>query len=83
MTKIYFKDNTSETISDDLLKTVSEFGTVLREKLGDDSERVFREICSDVFDYAMSQVHKRIICFTYDADIDEIEENIDEIENPF
>jgi hypothetical protein len=55
MKKIYFKDGSSETVSSDLLKCVNEFREVLRERLGDDSEKLFCEIVSDVFDYGVSE----------------------------
>jgi hypothetical protein len=55
MRKIYFKDGSSETVSSDLLKSVNEFREILREKLGDDSEKLFSEIVSDVFDLGVSE----------------------------
>ena len=58
MRKIYFKDGSYELISDDLLKAVEEFSEVLRNKLGDDSEKLFREIISDTFDYAVDECSK-------------------------
>ena len=60
MTKIYFKDSSHEFISSDLFKAVNEFSEILREKLGDDSERIFREILSDTFDYTVSECSKCI-----------------------
>lgn len=60
MTKIYFKDGSHELISSDLFKAVNEFSEVLRDKLGDDSERIFREILSDTFDYAVEKCSKYI-----------------------
>ena len=74
MTKIYFKDGSYELISDDLLKAVEEFSEVLRNKLGDDSEKLFREILSDTFDYCLND------CITYT----ETEINLyGLVENPF
>lgn len=55
MEKIYFKDGSSEIVSSDLLKCVNEFREILREKLGDDSEKLFSEIVSDVFDLGVSE----------------------------
>ena len=63
MTKIYFKDGSHELISSDLFKAVNEFSEVLREKLGNDSERIFREILSDTFDYAVDECSE----YTHDA----------------
>ena len=61
MKRIVFKDNSREEfISSDLFKAVDEFSDILREKLGDDSERIFREILSDTFDYAVSECSKYI-----------------------
>ena len=61
MTKIYFKDGSREEfISSDLFKAINEFREILREKLGDDSERIFREILSDTFDYTVSECSKCI-----------------------
>ena len=60
MEKIYFKDGSYELISDDLLKAVEEFSEVLRNKLGDDSEKLFREILFDTFDYGVSERSKYI-----------------------
>lgn len=59
MTKIYFKDGSREEfISSDLFKAVDEFSEILREKLGDDSERIFREILSDTFGYVVDECLK-------------------------
>lgn len=59
MTKIYFKDGSREGfISSDLFKAINEFSEILREKLGDDSERIFREILSDTFDYTIDECLK-------------------------
>ena len=60
MEKIYFKDGSYELISDDLLKAVEEFSEVLRNKLGDDSEKLFRKILSDTFDYVVEECSKYI-----------------------
>ncbi len=66
MTKIYFKDGSREEfISSDLFKAVNEFSEILREKLGDDSERIFREILSDTFDYAVDTCNNNL-----DPDVD-------------
>ena len=72
MEKIYFKDGSYELISDDLFKAVEEFSEVLRNRLGDDSEKLFREILSDTFDYCRDECQK----YT-DADL------YFEVENPF
>ena len=53
MERIVLKDGQVEFISSDLFKAVDEFSEILREKLGDDSERIFREILSDTFDYTI------------------------------
>lgn len=59
MKRIVFKDNSREEfISSDLFKSVNEFSEILREKLGDDSERIFREILSDTFDYVVDECLK-------------------------
>ena len=58
MEKIYFKDGSYELISDDLLKAVEEFSEVLRDRLGDDSEKLFRKILSDTFDYCIGECQK-------------------------
>lgn len=55
MKKIYFKDGSSEIVSSDLLKCVNELREILRENLGDDSEKLFSEIVSDVFDLGVSE----------------------------
>lgn len=61
MKKIYFKDGSREEfISSDLFKAVNEFSEILREKLGNDSERIFKEILSDTFDYVVSECSKYI-----------------------
>lgn len=61
MERIVFKDGSREEfISSNLFKAVEEFSEILREKLGDDSERIFREILSDTFDYAVSERSKYI-----------------------
>ena len=68
--KIYFKDGSYELISDDLLKAVEEFSEVLRNRIGDDSERIFRKIISDTFGYAVEE------CIKYtDADLSYYAEN--------
>lgn len=59
MERIVLKDDQVEFISSDLFKAVNEFSEILREKLGDDSERIFREILSDIFDYCLND------CGTY------------------
>lgn len=59
MERIVFKDGSREEfISPNLFKAVNEFSEILREKLGDDSERIFREILSDTFDYAVEECSK-------------------------
>jgi len=73
MERVVFKDGSREEfISSDLFKAVNEFSEILREKLGDDSERIFREILSDTFGYAVEE------CIKYtDADLSYY------VENPF
>lgn len=59
MERIVFKDGSREEfISSNLFKAVEEFSEILREKLGNDSERIFREILSDTFDYAVDECSK-------------------------
>ena len=55
MKKIYFKDGSNETVSSDLLWCINDFKEILRNRLGDDTEEVFNEIISDVFDYGVSE----------------------------
>lgn len=56
MKRVVFKDGSREEfISSNLFKAVNEFGEILREKLGNDSERIFREIISDTFDYTVDE----------------------------
>lgn len=59
MERIVFKDGSREEfISSNLFKAVEEFSEILREKLGNDSERIFKEILSDAFDYAVDECSK-------------------------
>lgn len=71
MERIIFKDSSREEfISSNLFKAVNEFSEVLREKLGDDSERIFRKIISNTFDYAVEECLKHT-----DADLSYYAEN--------
>lgn len=55
MERIVLKDGQVEFISSDLFKSVNEFSEILREKLGDDLEKLFCEIVSDIFDFGVTE----------------------------